>query len=397
MTMATVEFDPTRKKTPHVVRWRDEQGKQRKKGFPRKLDAKNYRTEIEHQLNTGTYTDPKAGRITFEVYAEQWRAIQPHRPNTAARTKSQLTKHVYPVLGARPIGQLRHSELQAFVNGLPVSASSVRPIWATVRAILRTAVVDRLITFDPCAKVQLPELPIREHNFVRLTVDQVDAVTEAMPPRYRALVVVGAMSGLRQGELFGLEVGDIEFLHRPPRVNVCRQVQPATGGGTELCRLKNRHSYRKVPVGKEAIEVLAAHLAAFPPGDGVEMLDTTGPRPVTRSARLMFTDGDDRALHRNRFNKYVWDPARKAAGLPGEATMHDLRHFYASALIFKGRSANTVAARLGHADPTTTWKFYAGLWPDEEELSAQDVDDTFAEARAARASRVPTVCPSDGA
>ncbi|MEH0937742.1 tyrosine-type recombinase/integrase [Micromonospora psammae] len=111
----------------------------------------------------------------------------------------------------------------------------------------------------------------------------------------------------------------------------------------------------------------------------------------------MFTDGNGRALHRNRFNKYVWDPAREAAGLPGEATMHDLRHFYASALIFEGRSANTVAARLGHADPTTTWKFYAGLWPDEEELSAQDVDDTFAEARAARASHVPTVCPSGGA
>ena len=67
--------------------------------------------------------------------------------------------------------------------------------------------------------------------------------------------------------------------------------------------------------------MLAAHLAAFPPDDGAEMLDTTGPRPVTRSARPMFTDGDGRALHRKRFNKNVWDPARKAAGLPGEATM----------------------------------------------------------------------------
>ncbi|MEU8301369.1 tyrosine-type recombinase/integrase [Micromonospora sp. NPDC048909] len=161
--------------------------------------------------------------------------------------------------------------------------------------------------------------------------------------------------------------------------------------------MKNRHSYRKVPVGKRVTEVLAAHLASFPLDAGVEMLDRTGPRAVTRRAILIFTDDDGEALHRNRFNKHVWGPARKAAGLPNDATMHDLQHFYASALIFKGRSAKTVAARLGHADPTTTWKFYAGLWSDEEELSAQDLDDTFAEARAARAAAVPTVRPSEAA
>jgi hypothetical protein len=126
--MASVDKDSSRKQTPWVVRWRDESGKQRKRGFARKLDADRYRAEVEHSLNTGDYIDPVAGRTTFQAYAEQWRLAQPHRPNTATRTKSQLHRHVYPALGDRPIAALRESQLQAFVTGVDLAPSSVRPL-----------------------------------------------------------------------------------------------------------------------------------------------------------------------------------------------------------------------------------------------------------------------------
>jgi hypothetical protein len=80
----------------YVVRWRDEQGKQRKKSFEKKTPADRYKTGIEHSLNTGTYIDPAKGKKPFREYAEHWRSIQPHQPNSADNVRSQLTVHVYP-------------------------------------------------------------------------------------------------------------------------------------------------------------------------------------------------------------------------------------------------------------------------------------------------------------
>jgi integrase len=353
MTMASVDKDVSRAKTPWVVRWRDEAGTQRKKGFARKLDADRFRAEVEHRLNTGSYIDPALARTTFQKFAEQWREAQPHRANTATRVLSQLTKHAYPVLGGRPIGQLRTSELQAFVVGLPLAASSARSVFGTVKAVLKAAVQDRMISSNPAAGVKLPELPRKQ--IVPLTLEQVEGLAATMSLRYRALVMVAAGTGLRQGELFGLQVGDVDFLRRT--LTVERQVQSVRGGGGEIGPLKNRHSYRSIPLGRSVVDVLAAHLAEFP----------------AAGADHVFTTPDGGPLHRNAFNKAAWCPARKSAGLP-DAGMHDLRHFYASLLIRGGLSVKVVADRLGHANAAMTLNVYSHLWPDDEDRSREAVD-----------------------
>ena len=368
-----VSISKTAGRKPYQVRWRDETGRQRKKSFARKLDADRFRAEIEHQLHTGTYIDPAAGKVTFREYAEQWRAMQPHRPNTANRVRYQLTRHVYPVLGDRPLARLRASDIQAFVSGLDLAPSTIRTVYGTVRAIIAAAVRDRLIGIDPCERIKLPELP--RQRIVPLTVDQVHALAEAMPDRYRALVIVGAGTGLRQGELFGLQVRDINFLRRT--LTVDRQVQQAPGGKTVVGPLKTPQSYRTIPLGQVVIDALAAHLAAYP----------------ASGEQFVFTDDHGQPLHRGRFNSGPWAAARKAAGLP-EATCHDLRHFYASALIRAGLSVKVVSARLGHANAAMTLNVYTHLWPDDEDRSRQAVDDALSVAKIN--PDVPVVRPVKG-
>lgn len=353
--MATVKKDPTRKKTPWLVRWRDDAGVQRKKGFARRVDADRFRAEIEHKLNTGTYIDPAGGRRVFREYAEAWRESQPHRPNTAARHRSQLAKHVYPVLGDRPLAALRPSELQAFITGLSATLSpgSVRTVWASVRAVLAAAIRDRLIGHDPAVGVKMPEKP--REQVVPLTVDQVDKLVRAAPDHYRHLVTVAAATGLRQGELFGLQVDDVDFEGRA--ITLDRQVQPARGGGVLVGPLKNRASYRTIPVGTVVVNALRAHLKAQP-AEGKEFVFRT---PA----------GDP--LSRNTFNANVWRPLAERAGMTGVG-MHDLRHFYASALIRAGLNPKVVATRLGHANAAMTLNTYSHLWPDDEDRTRQAVD-----------------------
>jgi hypothetical protein len=61
------------------ARYRDAAGKEHSKHFDRKTDAQRWLDEVTAAIVTGQYVDPRAGRVTFKAYAEQWRASQVHR------------------------------------------------------------------------------------------------------------------------------------------------------------------------------------------------------------------------------------------------------------------------------------------------------------------------------
>src|SRR3954467_9441305 len=118
--------------TRWVARYRTPAGESRKRRFDRKADAERFLTSVEHAKFTDAYVDPMAGRVLLETYAEGWRALQVWRPSTEVQVEGNLRRHVYPVLGQRPIGAIRVSEVQAWVKGL---SSVLSP--ATVELIYR--------------------------------------------------------------------------------------------------------------------------------------------------------------------------------------------------------------------------------------------------------------------
>jgi integrase len=73
------------------------------------------------------------------------------------------------------------------------------------------------------------------------------------------------------------------------------------------------------------------------------------------------------------FHSRIWRTATTGAGLPG-VRFHQLRHFYASALIRAGESVKTVQAALGHASAVETLQIYVGLWPDNEQRTRAAID-----------------------
>ncbi len=356
--MASVSKRVRDGRTTYVVRWRDDAGAQRKRSFTRKVDADRYRTEQEHSLNTGAYINPTAGKVTFKEYAEQWRKLQPHRPNTVRDVQSRLTYHAYPVLGSKPIAAIRTSDVAAFAAGLSTTlrSSSVRTVMTTVTAVFRAAVHDRLIVANPVSGVKLPSVERRQ--IVPLSAEQVYAIAERLPDRFAAIAVVGAGTGLRPGELFGLQVADVDFLRGTLRVE--RQAQASRGGGAAVCAPKNRNAYRTIPIGRVVVAELADHLRRNP----------------ASGTAFVFSDEDGAPLRHDGFTRVYWRPAVKAAGLVGTG-MHQLRHAYASALIGAGQSVKVVSERLGHSNAAMTLNVYAHLWPADDDRSRKAVDDAF--------------------
>ena len=79
------------------ARFRETAGsKARSRTFSRRVDAERFLTGIEHSKLMGNYVDPSASRITFRLFAEDWRQQQIHRPGTATSVDQQLRLHVYP-------------------------------------------------------------------------------------------------------------------------------------------------------------------------------------------------------------------------------------------------------------------------------------------------------------
>lgn len=351
------------------VRYAEPSGLGRERLFDLKKDAENFDVKVRSDVARGEYADPNAWRMPFQDYAEGWRANQVHARGTAAQIETHFRRHVYPFLGGRPVGGIRHSDVQGLVRHLDaaLAPATVEVVYRYVVAVFRSAVADGLPA-SPCVNIRRPK--VEKKRVKPLPLHVVEQLRAAMPKRHRALIDLGAMVGLRQGEAFGLEVGHVDFLRRTVRIE--QQVLYHVGGKPYLGPPKTPSSRRTIPVGREFIDRLAAHLAEFPPTP-VPIVDRDG----TRTVKLVCTTTEGKPWPRPRYSERVWRPAVADVGLEDEPTFHDLRHFFASALIAAGASVTQVQHRLGHATAAETLNTYSHLWPDEDDRTRDIIDRLF--------------------
>jgi integrase len=340
-------------------RYRDENGKEHARHFKRKVDAQRWLDSITASMVRGDYVDPKLGQVTLASYVATWLPAQPLRDSSRRAYDSYLRNHILPALGHARLSAVTRTQVLAFrreVEG-KLSPGTARQVMTILAGIYGDAVADGLLAKSPCRDT----VPPRAHRekIVPLTAEQVEALIEAAPERYRALVVLGAGCGLRLGEALGLKVRRVRFLER--ELDVVEQLTLVPGAPPKMGPPKTRGSVRTVPLAEVVADALAEHLAMFPAGPD----------------DLIFRSRTGGPIWSNTFNSSVWQPLRKRADLPN-ARFHDLRHFTASALIRYGESVKTVAAVLGHADETETLRTYSHLWPDADTRTRAAIAAAFA-------------------
>lgn len=362
-------------------RWRarylDPDGRQRSRVFARKVDAERFLATVEADKLRGAYIDPDAGRVTLREYSDEWLAGRTFDESTREAVRSRLRVHVYPHLGDRELAAIRPSHVQAWLRGLQQSLAPryVRVIFANLSAILAAAVDDERIVKNPCRAscVRVPRAdPTRVEPWL---AEQVVAVHDALPERYRVMATLAAGLGLRQGEVFGLAVEDVDFLRGV--VHVRRQVK-IVASSLVFAPPKGR-KVRDVPMPESVALELAAHIAAHPPYEVSLPWQTTDGETAT--AALLLVTRERKALNRNYVNPYLWAPAVTRAGLPHLRSngMHALRHWYASVLLEAGVSIKALSEYLGHADPGFTLRTYTHLMPSTEAKAREAVDEALRE------------------
>lgn len=358
--------------------WTDPDGSERSRLFTRKVDADRFITEIEHSKIAGSYLDPDAGRVTLRSRVPLWLDSLTCDPTTRHHVEGRVNRHILPKLGDRRLDVLVRSPslIQAWVAALPIGASYARQILADLSAILDQAVADSLIPRNPCKAASVKAPRVVKQKLVPWSWEQAQAIRAELPARYQGMVDAGAALGLRQGEIFGLSLDEVDFLRRvvhvQHQVKLYQAVTPVYGppkGGKP----------RDVPLPRQGAEALAAHLEQFP---AVEVtLPWQVPDGKPRTYALIFTGDKGGAVNRSAFNKKTWVPARQSAGIADgdddAAGMHQLRHHYASVLLRNGVDIKRVQSYLGHHSAAFTLDVYGHLMPDDEERSLRQIEAIF--------------------
>ena len=344
-----------------------------------KADAEQVLAGAVADQGRGRWVRPDSGSITFSDYASPWVASRlgrggaPLRPRVRELYDGQLRLHVLPTFGAVPLGRIRPAAVRAWYARLlddGPGASTAAKCYRLLRAILNTAVADGLLVANPCTIRGAGAERAEERRLP--TIEQVFALAAAVKPRYRALVLVAAFSGLRRGELFGLRREHVEL--ERGTVTVALQRQQLAHGELIVGPPKSEAGRRTVALPAEALEPLAAHLARF-----------TGPAPTD----WVFT-GDKGGPLREAVWQHEWAKARTQLGLPG-LHFHDLRHAAATMAAATGAGVKEIMYRIGHSSPQAALRYQHASARRDLAIAA-GIDELIRHERGHR----PEDCPPGG-
>lgn len=142
------------------ARYRDSAGNEHARHFARKVDAQRWLDGVASAVLTGTYTDPKASRVTIRDWAATWQAGQLHLKATGrTRAEGIVRKYVVPRWGAILLEDVSHAAVQAWITELVaggLSASSVQRTHGILSQMLDLAVRDRRLAVNPARGVRMP-------------------------------------------------------------------------------------------------------------------------------------------------------------------------------------------------------------------------------------------------
>ena len=274
--------------------------------------------------------------------------------------KFVIGKYILPVLGTHMLEQITREMLQGAVNRKHKEGKS----WNTVRlmkmvlcSIFSRAVEDGYARHNPARGIKLPDRPPARVLPI-LTSEELVRLLAALPDRYRTMVWLACMTTIRVGELLALRWDSVDW------ENGFLAVREAVYRG-DVSTPKN---------GRERVEALLPewldHLREFkrqfaPDAERHEwmFLNTKGTGPFDPT-NLM-----DRII----------GPAARKCGI-GKVSWHMFRRWGGTTMHRRGVPPKVAQECMGHADISTTMRYYVGVPRQSHELAARALHDELAEA-----------------
>ena len=309
-------------------------------------------------------------------------AVAPQSMKPTSWSYDSQLRHIVASFGNHELRAITPTDVRAWHGRMTrsdLSPNTVAKIYRMFRTILSTAVDDGQLRANPvnikgAASEDAVERPL-------LSWDDVSRLANSIDPRFSALVWTAAISGLRFGELTGLDRSRVDLAKRTLRVD--RALGFVKGAGPTFGEPKSNAAYRTVALPEQACQLLEAHMQHYTaPGKGA----------------LVFTSVKGSPLL-NRYFAPSWERAKRKADIDASVRFHDLRHLAGTTAASTGALLREVMARMGHASSDASLRYLKAAESRDREIAhamgahfasvEQDSPDTGATSSMSKARRRP--------
>lgn len=324
-------------------------------------------------IDEGMYVEPS--KLTLGAWLEIWLSdyiSNKVKPNTLKAYRSQIESHIKPSLGATKLQALRTHSIQRLYNSLlngadgiaHLSPKTIKNCHGVLHKALTQAVKVGYLSFNPATFCELPRQekkqiqPLDEEDIKRFL-----RAIESEP--YKNLFMVALFTGIRQGELLGLQWSCVNLDSGNILIN--KQLQKLKGYGEDyvLASTKSGNS-RTITAAQSVIAALQDERLR----QAENRLRSYG---VFRNDNdLVFTDELGKHLVARTVVKHFKQIAGKI-GIP-EKRFHDLRHSYATMALKSGDSIKEVQTNLGHSTAQITLDLYSHVTAEMKKASAERME-----------------------
>lgn len=346
------------------------QGQRKAKCIGDKRAAEEVRRKLEAKLALGEFElEDKPALPTVKSFAERWLGTyaQVHcRETTAVNYERLLRHHVFPSIGGKVLDAVTREDVKGIIGAMVtkgLTKSTVANTLAPVREMFNHAIDDGLLTVNPAGRIGrfLRQTKDRRADINPLTREEVArllATAQEHAPRYYPLFLCAVRTGMRMGELLGLQWGAIDFHSR------FIEVRRAIVRGKEVPTKSGK--IRRVDMSGQ----LADTLTALQVSRKAETLR----KGWGEVPEWVFVSEEGRLLDDNNLRKRVFYRCLEKAGLR-RVRFHDLRHTFASLLIAQNESPKKIQALLGHHSIQVTMDIYGHLYAEEGRKAVDTLDD----------------------
>ena len=348
-----------------------------------KMTAKQIEKEVQRQavlFEEACKQGQIVSTVKFEPFAEEWfeNYARLNLKSSTFKSQKQLAKRTYAALGHIRLDKLTTREIQKFINSLAqeganentggaLSHKTMVNYLSFISSILDYAIKMGMLTDNPCKRVTVPKGSKRERKI--LTVEQAEQflkLLEKAPLMWRTFFTLDVYSGMRRGELLGLEWKDIDLstgiIHIQRTSNYTKQ----RGLYTDTPKTETSKRFVKVPA--VVIELLKTHKVEQDRERvklGSQWVDTD----------RLFTSWNGSAIGVN--SPYNWlERFCKRNDFPFYG-IHTYRHLFASVMIGSGVDPTTVSGILGHSQVSTSLNIYSHAFAENRIKAFDAVADAF--------------------
>ncbi len=306
-----------------------------------KKEAQRLLTELQHQINTNTFSDP--GKITFGEHLDNFlekhcKLVAKFSHNSLVTYSTAIEAHIKPMLGRIKLSKLQSTDIDRYIydklnNGL--SASTVHLHYRIIYSALKRAVKSKLIIHNVAEAADAPKVEIPEIQIVDVEVCL--SIFRDIRRRNESMVLpllLCLFLGLRRGESLGLLWDNLDL--ETGYLSVEKQLQEVD---KELLRtkLKTKSSKRKIMLPGFLLNILTQHKK-----EQVKLKLSLGKGYNNNGFICCKPDGQP-INPRSLTNTFVL--SRKSLGL--KVRLHDLRHFAATRFLEDNANPKAIVEMFG--------------------------------------------------